>query len=150
MVEVVSWLKDWGALVVAGLAVVLSGLAFRHTRIWQPRPLLVVEEHRVGGNDAQHTPVWSVRVANRGTGEALDVRLHSGVHEYTQDVLGKGELIYFHRELTPEIAGGKYDPLLDVDTRRQHGPVDVSGLSAKLTWRQAPHIQRIKSMDITP
>lgn len=69
MVEFVSWLKDWAALVVAGVALVLSVIAILQKRWYHPRPRLERD-----GEGWATTEGWTVPFINNGNASAHDVR----------------------------------------------------------------------------
>lgn len=136
----------------AALAVSLAALGF--TLLWRARPFIRVEYSAIENNDdADATPTWRLRVANRGNGDAWDVR----IKPVPGDGLGQVELVGTlkpdqtydqHLMITPFVALNPSEP--KGEGYWKHGSVNPEDHYVVIRWRALPFIRWYRSKKVRP
>jgi hypothetical protein len=137
------------ALILSGLSAAAALIAVWQTRRWSPRPLVQIEASMVDGNNAGANPYLQVLIANRGNAAAIDVRAvvlsRSGIELEERETLGTIAIDHRMKRLfglSRESVGPDGKP----NGMYEDGPVDLADLYLKVTWRQAPKIEKERSL----
>ena len=136
--------SDWLSSGLSALALVVSIFALAFTLLWRSRPLIRFEGGVVQNNDSSEAnPTWRIRIANRGNGEAWDVRLNVIPGDGLQVSESVGTL---HPDQTYDQAL-TISPFEPFDPAEPAGagawssePVDESKLRLIIRWRALPFI----------
>ena len=128
LVEFVSWLKDWGALVVAGAALFISARTARRAAR-KDRPYWVMRDSIT--RNGERAATWRTDVRNQGHGVASYVRLHL-MHQLQPEP----------QEITikPAVPLGEV-----INTTVAVGDMSnqtLESLRLIITWRQAPDFEK--------
>lgn len=146
--------SDWLTAILSVIAIGVSILAIVVTLLWRSRPLIRVEYSELQHNDdSEVNPTSRLRIANRGNGEAWDVRVRVHPGDGLNEVESVGTLKpdqsydqeymvtkFIPFEPTAPHGAGAWDS----------GPVDPKKLRITIRWRALPFIRWYRRMIVKP